>query len=312
MSDVNTAASTVPSSSPTSIDAAFDSAWSEASKESTPKEETPAASPADTSTPEPEPEPKAEAKPDDTLIDEDLELAVSREELEAIKKDPVLSKLYKNFQKGATQKFQQIASQKRILEEYSRDPEGFARRLAQHHGLNLAPPPPPTPAGEAVDEVMEEMTGLFGAEAAKALKPMFEKLVGNVLQKEVAPIKEQQEQMRMLGAAKQAEAVTGTFRAKHQDITPEIEQKMVELGQRFQPAEDIDPGEYLDSLYLLATAGRVKAETSKEVVERMKKAAEVQEPRRSVPSSSVPQTSKVKRGMSFDDAFDAAWDEASK
>lgn len=295
------------------LENAFDDAWEEASapvEDAAPATETTAVEEPESPPAELPTEPTEKVEQVATEEDDDLNFTVTKEELEAIKKDPVLSKLYKSMQRGATQKYQQIASQRRILDEYQRDPEGFTRRLAQYHGLQLATPPPPTPAGEAVDEVMQEMEGLFGPEAARALKPVFEKLVGNVLQREITPIKEQQEVMRMVGAAKQAEALTGTFRAKHPDVTPDIEAKMVELGQRFQPADSMDPVEYLESLYLLATAGKVKAETSKQVVERMRKAAESVEPRKSVPASSVPQSTKVKPGMDFDDAFDAAWEES--
>lgn len=118
--------------------------------------------------------------------------------------------------------------------------------------------------------------------------------------------------------ARQAQAQIAQFRARAAEkglvVTPEVEQKMTQLGQQLLPAQPIETVEdgvrHLEMLHTLATADARQAAASKEVLDRMEKAAATAEPTRGVPSSGQERKSANLDNMTWDEAFDTAIEEA--
>jgi len=291
----------------------------EAGGEETPAEEAEAGQEAEKASPGEGEEDTAETpETPETPAEEVLNL--TPEEMEALKSSPEGMKLYRSLMRASTQKWQEIAGQKKFLDAVQTNPRAVAEQMAQQLGLQIVDPNEPTQssqettqeaaAEEAVDDVMEDLSKLFGAEGAQALKPVMERMIGNVMQKQIAPIQQTQEQFNQYQAAQQAESVAKTFRAQHPDITPEIEARMMEIAKAIMPAPGATPDQYLSFLYQTATAGQAPKVAAKEVVRRVKAAAQSQEPSRST-APAPKKESAVVGGMSIDDAFDAAFEEAT-
>jgi hypothetical protein len=254
--------------------------------------------PADAPEPEPEVEDAAEAA-----------LSLTPEELAEIKSNPATAKLYKSLMRASTSKFQEISANKRVLQAMRDNPRAVIEAAAKNMGLVVSEAKDPateTRQAEVVDDVMADMINLFGPELAPTVRPVMEKLVKALVDKEVAPLREQQASDKKTAQENQAKAHAQTFRAKHADLSPEVEAKMMEIGKSVFPADGTDPGAYLDMLYTLATAGNTARETAKVAVDRIKAAKVASEPRRG--GSPAPAKAPiVTADMSLDEAFDAAW-----
>jgi hypothetical protein len=162
---------------------------------------------------------------------------------------------------------------------------------------------------EVVDEVMADMVNLFGPELAPTVRPVMERMVKALVDKEVAPIREGREADKKAAQDAQATAHAKTFRAKHPDMGPEVEARITEIGKTVFPAEGTDPGSYLEMLYTLATAGNTARDTAKVAAARIKAAQTTAEPRRGAAPAPAP-ASIITDDMSLDQAFDAAWAQA--
>jgi hypothetical protein len=313
MSTAVPAASAAPEQ--TSFSDAFDAAVATPEADSTSKE-----TPVTTTEHTPEP-PKgvetapaeADAEPDSNVIEEasDAALNLGPEELAAIKANPATAKLYKSLMRASTAKFQEISANKRFLDSIRENPRAVIESAARNMGLQLVEHKDTQTEqgqGEVVDEVMDEMVQLFGPELAPAVRPVMERMVRQLVDKEVNPIRQSQEAYKAEQMDRQSKAHAATFRAKHPDISPEIESKMMEIGRSVSPNEGISPVAYLDLLHTLATAGDTASKTAKLAAERIRAAQESAEPRR----GSAPATTGgggVKDDMTISDAFDAAWAE---
>jgi hypothetical protein len=252
-----------------------------------------------------------EGKEDD---EDDPVLGLTPQELAEIKSSPALSKLYKSLNKGYTQKYQQIAADRQFLEQVRANPKAVLLAAAQNMGLKvLDPQEVGTQANTeaVVDETMQSMVQLFGPDLAPAVEPVMRRMIQNIVDSQVAPLRQTQEALQQQSFEKQAQAYAGTFRARHADLTPEVEAKMIEIGNTIYPNEGISPDQYLEVLYTIATAGGQAQKVAKVAAERIKAAQSSAEPRRGAAPVKTG-GSKVRKDMSLDEAFDAAWAEASE
>ena len=276
-----------------------------------PKADEPAPEATTETTPETEPAPANEQEPEAVVEDaSEAALSLTPEELAEIKANPATAKLYKSLMRASTSKFQEISANKRILQAMRDNPRQVIESAAKQMGLVVTEaknPESEAKQAEVVDEVMADMVNLFGPDLAPTVRPVMERMVKALVDKEVAPIREQRDADQKAAQDAQSKAHANTFRAKHPDIAPEVEAKMISIGKTVFPAEGTNPAEYLEMLHTLATAGNTARATAKVAVERIKAAKETAgEPRRGA-APTPPKEHIITDDMSLDEAFDAAW-----
>jgi hypothetical protein len=241
-------------------------------------------------------------------------LGLTPQELAEIKASPAMSKLYKSLNKGYTQKYQQIAADRQFLEQVRANPKAVLLAAAQNMGLKVIDPEEAGTQAHTeavVDQTMESMVQLFGPDLAPAVEPVMRRMIQQIVDSQVAPLRQTQEALQQQSYQKQAEAYAGTFRARHSDLTPEVEAKMLEIGKTIYPNEGITPDQYLETLYTIATASGQAQKVAKVAAERIKAAQSGAEPRRG--AAPVKTGGKqITKDMSLDQAFDLAWQQASE
>ena len=247
---------------------------------------------------------------DDTDTDADDEgvLSLTPQELSELKSNSSLRKLYKSLHKAATDKFEAIAQDRAIIQSIREDPQLAARTLAKIAGLDISEPTKKAgPESEAADAITQGLADVIGPEAAQALRPVLDGLVNQQVQNALAPVNQKTESLRLHALAVRSDAEVEAFKSKHKgEFDSGIEKKMVELTKKLPAGSDIEPGEYLELIYNLATSGKTKSEAVKAVTQRMTKAAETQEPTTSGPGSKAVKPSLDLRGLSLDEAMDRA------
>jgi hypothetical protein len=236
---------------------------------------------------------------------------LSPEDLAEIKSNPATAKLYKSLMRASTAKFQEISADRRLLQAMRDNPRAVIESAAKNMGLTLSDAKAIESTAkqeEVVDEIMVDMVNLFGQELAPAVRPVMEKMIRALVDKEVAPLRAEQAATKTESYQKQAAAHAQTFRAKHEgELTPAIEAKIMDLGKSIFPAEGTNPLEYLDMLFTVATAGNTAAKVAKVAAERIKVAQTTAEPRRGAAPAKASTVPEITEDMSLDEAFDAAW-----
>lgn len=228
--------------------------------------------------------------PDQPVASADEPL-LSAEEFSKHANDPVA--LNKALQKAFTQKTQKLSEAKRMYEAYQGNPEGFARAVAQRHGLSIAAP---APAPAEVDMLASALEPVLGRDGAATVKQAFTKIVEQTVQPLYAK-----------AALSESQAVLDGFRAKHSDFA-EVEPVMAQWGAELFggaiPATS-DQNKVLDALYKLATYDRKSAAQTKAVVDRINAAVASAEPQTQgvAPNRVAPSVPAYK---SASEGFDAA------
>jgi hypothetical protein len=234
--------------------------------------------------PQPEQTEEAAGQVEETADTNDLLSLEDRSKLDVKGKEA-----YKKIMKAYTQKTQALAEERKriekykdLIESYEEDPADTVMRLAKLHDIKVADNDTKPATATVVDNQVSKMTGelvaLLGSEneqLAKGLAQIFEgnmrELAANVTKAEVEPIKRQSEEITNKTIADAAAADMKAFESRHKDWK-QYEPKILEMASYIQPApgSKISPDKYLDLLYVLATQEKSKAETTTEVVERLK------------------------------------------
>ena len=235
-------------------------------------------------------------------------LSVAKEELDAIKADPNLRKLYKGMTRAYTQRLTALAQDRQVAEAVRSDPANAARTLAKIAGLKIEDIPPAQPGQQTADALTERFAKLVGRDAALALKPVIEEIARSVVIHETNPLKEVVEADRTTALNARSEAEVTAFKAKHPDVTGAVEKQMVALAAKIPPGTDVTPDEYLGYLRTIVLGGATKTDATKEVVTRMK-AAGKQEATSTAPSKVAPANDDL-RGKKTDDAWNIAFERA--
>lgn len=188
---------------------------------------------------------------------------LSEEELGKYK-DP--KQALKAMQTAFTQKTQKLSEARKLAEAYQRDPIGFTRAVAKHHGLSLVEPQAAPPEA---DVLAEALAPHIGNDQAAAVKDYIAKAIERTVQPLYAK-----------AALSESQAVLENFKAKHPDFES-VEPQMAQLGQEFFggaiPAS-LDQNKVLDALYKLATYDRKSAAQTRAVVDRINNAVASAEP----------------------------------
>lgn len=198
------------------------------------------------------------------------------EELAEVKKIPALAKLHKSLNRAWTQKTQALAQERKALEDkrvlldaLESDPAGAVKLLAERYNVKLGEPTNGQPATATVQTKLAE---LVGPEAAQALLPVFNELVGEALK----PLRAEQTELVERTALREADEALRSFADDHPDF-PQYEAAMTKLSEKLGGGQGWTGSdrEYLDFLYAYV---RGQVGTAAAVVDRMRASAESAEP----------------------------------
>jgi len=253
------------------------------------------------------------------------------EELEAIKADPRLSKVHASMLRDYKAKTTEVATRAKALEEseatvaQERDmlknaralydgirdnPKGVIKAIAERNGLTLKE------AEAVVDDIDPELSEMFGDEAG-AVKPLFDKAVEKrakaVVDAALGPvlkhINDRAVETMKQDIASDLKAFGSELKEQNLPINKDIEVGMVKFSKQLEQAEGVSTREYVRMLYTLATANKSKSEVTREVSERMARAARGNAPRDIPTGAATSGTAALDPKLSFRDSLRVAREE---
>lgn len=210
-------------------------------------------------------DPVAEAA-DALLTDEEYQTLQDKH-----KDDP--AKLRSELQRVFTQKTQGLSAVKRFIKDFNADPDRMIREMAQRRGFSLSKPDAKPATNTEMDALKTELTAAVGAEMADKLTSRFEAAIKRVSESSLEPVRATLDQQAAEAALEQSKLVIEGFTAKHPDWK-DHERRMMDIGNKLSP-QGMDEGEYLETLYYLATRDKSDAAQTTAVIERMGKGARV-------------------------------------
>lgn len=254
---------------PTSTDQAAPAVVSEAAS-TTPQEPTAGAAT----------EPTADALSPDLFASE-LQTAIASG-------DKTVQDMARSMNRAFTQKTQALANERKELEHlrafsdaWKADPTRAVKLLASQVGLEFREPAPPAPAVDAVNDALTNgLRQALGPEwgdlpdrLAPALAPLTQKIAEQAIAQALKPIKDDQEKLIKDSAEREMQAQMSAFEKKHPDFK-QHESRMVELSQRFLPAQGVSEQEYLEQLYFLAARDSLVSAEVQRAIAKIGKSAE--------------------------------------
>jgi len=308
---------------PDDLNAAISSAVAESTKEAG-GESTPAPDPTPASSPTPEPaapapeaaKPEA-AKPEPPPTEEADEFwTPTADELAAIDKNPELKKVYRSMQRGMTQKAQTLAQERKRLENQAavvewiqRDPANAIRAIAAASNVDLGGPGPKPTETKVADSLEAKWAETVGPDAAKILRPLFEETARTILAQEVAPYKEQTEQLAKAavqrGIAASVAEFGATVSSRGEEWDDATQAEMAKLAQIVEPGANTPINEYLGVLYDTVMANRMRTKSARSNLERLRRVRTEAEPANTARTSPAAEE-KIDTSMSDRDAVAVA------
>ncbi len=258
------------------------------------------------------------------------------DQLQAIKNNPELNSLRKGLLKGYETKTTELKQLVQLGEAWKQNPRGVVQALAQTLNLTVAEAKAvaeqagaaataaaaAAPQPDPLDAAGKELEALFGTELGPRVRAVFDKWADARTNKALQPLQgklgqvegvvgQQQvtnEQNRMLSEEQ-------AFKAKHKDLSPDTERRIVELGNsgKFRPGPGQTPAEFLEALHDIATA-QIARETakkaagtaSKKLASRIQSNRQDREPVRAAGPRGASAPSKISQAKSISEALDIA------
>ncbi len=257
---------------------------------------------------------------------EGSEQLLDQETYDKLKANP--EELRKALNKAFTQKTQELSEQRKQMGPYlelakslENDPKGTIQELAKRFGVTATEEKTVHATEQIVDKVSAILQKTLGPEAGElvtalstAIREAATEASQSLILKEVEPLKQQAMEERERTVTENVKQNLEAFGKDHPDWK-QYEPKMVELSNKFQPSKDPTTGEYptwkeyMESLYVLATAGAKKADIVKEAIKRMDESARKAETSDSGVATSHVVKSAPKYG-NFNEAFKGAFEDA--
>jgi hypothetical protein len=235
----------------------------------------------------------------------------------------------KALQRAFTKKTTVIAAERKELQRaqmlwdsFNEDPKGTIKFLAEQAGVTISEPDAKTTPAEPakadtqpdpVTRLESELRTSLGSDLeflADKFQPVFSYMrdLQSKLQStksEVQTITGQIGQSQARENIRRAGELIATFKSSHKDFD-QVYPDMLKTMKRLTPAEDMSPEEYMDSVYHLATRGKLKVLAKKEAVAELQKAAQNAEPRARSASSSEVSAGTPGRLKDLKECFDEA------
>ena len=299
--------SETPAPEPTLKEALGDARKPEPDKGGAPPKETPPTKETPPKEPPKETPPPADKSDED--IAKELFPNATAEELAEIEASPVLKKVRGSMVKDYKGKTGSLADDRRKLVEdratYDQekedqrqavilfdalrdDPDGVIRKLAAKRNMTIAA------VEKEIKEVQtdQDVIELFGDNADEA-QPVFDRAVEKrataVVDERMKPVIEFMTRDAEAKAQAEIDLALRTFATERkeagEEITEDIEKKMMDLTNQLDPAPNAPYKDYIYNIYKIAISGKSVEEITKEVTERMERAAKGGEPPEIPPGS---------------------------
>lgn len=252
-------------------------------------------------TTETEQEAGAEDEPSEDGGEEDL---LDAETLERVKNDPVA--YHKELNRAFTRRSQQMAPYRDFIKALNTNPRQAAIELAQSLGIEIPTPKPTKTEEQVAEDLTTKITNAVKAKLGPDYDDLAEKLGGAiheaaklVAEEATAPIRQSQQEIIRDASEREAASALETFGKAHPDWRKH-EPRMLELMQQYPANGKVSTGDYLESMYTLATADGKRGDTIKKVVKRMTTSANVESTHGKVPDHQV--SKNPGRPLTFDEA----------
>jgi len=264
-------------------------------------------------------------KTEETVKDDEEDeepLVASAEDLKLINENPQLLKVYKSMQRGLTKKAQAMAEARKgfdtertthqermqLLDWIQNDPDGALEHLAKIRGKTVAEIKRET-GDPVVDSISQEWEKSMGKDATNLLRPLVEKVAKHIFDTNVAPLRQETQQLiqsaRQSGLAAHTREFGAAVVERGEEWSDEIQAEMAALVPKLQPGEDVSLQEYLSEVYDSVMAKRARKAGLKRELKRLRETRETVEPTNAArpdPKAETQITSK----MSEKDAIAAA------
>lgn len=210
---------------------------------------------------------------------------LSQEEYDKVKGNP--EQLRKALNRAFTQKSQEIASHRRVLEPWvdvisglETDPRTTVLSLAKQLGINLQQQGTAEEAEERAVDTATQVTNLLTQELgeeygdlASKLAPAITKVAQMVAAESIKPYARAQEELIRDTSLREAGAAMEAF-DKEVPGWRKHEKAMTELSQQLEPKNGMSELQYLRILYSAVATGSTKSNSIKGVLAKMTKAAQ--------------------------------------
>lgn len=236
----------------------------------------------DTSTPPAQETETVADEPQPTTQDTHDTLELPEEEIQklSLKEQKVYRDLQKQYTKASQERSalqKQLDPWKPLLETLSADPQKAIEELAAQHGYTLSKAKQDTQAVEQrVQETLAELP-----DELQFLKPAFDSLGKKILDSvrgELAPIVEHHEHVITEAIKAETEGTLKAFEAKYKDFK-QYESQMTQWMKKYVPQKGaMTDFQFMEDAYRAVTADITKAEQTKEVIEKINRAAKSAEP----------------------------------
>lgn len=205
--------------------------------------------------------------------------------------------LAKALNRAFTQKSQANAVAIQFVKDLETRPVEVIKALAKQAGMDLGGTVAPKK-----NEAFEALSEAFGPEVAADIMPAFGKVVEQMMEARLGPIRQAQDRVAAETAEARSQAVMDSFGAKHPDWSKH-EKAMMEIAKRVAPTPGTTELQHLEDLYYLATRDSKETERVQGVVDRMGKSVKATDVG-AVPASRVDPTAV--RPNSISEAFQLA------
>lgn len=206
--------------------------------------------------------------------------------------------LARDLKAAFTKKTQSLAEQRKSVERLAehadfidalqKDPLATIQQVAERMGWNIAPKTAEAQATEHADATIakaqnglrdrlrEKLTAHGLDFLVDPIADSVEPSVKEAIEEAIKPMKSALKTHDDRAAEGQRDAVLAAFEAKHPDWKAH-EASMTKLSARIKPGDGVEPGEYLETLYDLATKDTREAEAVKRHIAKMTQAAKADE-----------------------------------
>ena len=218
----------------------------------------------------------------------DAEDILDADTYEKVKDDP--KALRKALNKAWTEKTQRLSTERKALEPYrvlidalESDPRDAVTRLAEQFGLKVEGRTE-RQVEQQVDNLADQITAAVKAQLGDEYGELADRIgagIHDALKLAVPELTKgigaEVEEVRTSAAQREADRELEVFAGKHPEWKKHEEQ-MMKVMARMPPSQGVDPQEYLEDIWLIATKKVAVGTEVKKVVEKMTKSASKPKP----------------------------------
>lgn len=231
--------------------------------------------------------------------------------------------LAKDLKAAYTKKTQSLAEQRKQVEALAEhadfiqalqsDPLTTLKGVAERMGWDIAPKSTGAQAADTAtarteaiaSTVVDRVRAALGSELDFLAEPLA-RVISDALKTEVGqaiePLKSAHKALEDKAALEQRDSVLKAFDAKHPDWK-QHEAAMTKLMARIKPGDGVAPGEYLETLYELATKDQREGDAVKKAIAKMQAGAKADEGKGTTLAEGQVKPAALGRALTVQEAF---------